>query len=260
MENETTAVKISLDGIPETTKESVLNPSAELIGQALSGVLHYVLDPFVRKNIVKDHELKIFAKEINEKTKVISQEDRDDSRIGLALKAMEDSKYQLNSQELREMFSNLIAASVNRRVNDNVEPSFSSILKDFSTSDAVLLKKLSIEPHIPAVSIQLEDTNTSLYFTKYKHILLFKSKVYFEAIPVSSLERLGLIEISIRSLSSIENKKRYSDFLQTPFYQSVIQELPNIVAENFNANKVNLVKEHVSLTPLGERLCSVILP
>ena len=260
IDNETTPVKISLDGIPEFTKESVLNPAADLIGQALSGVLHYVLDPFVRKNIVKDHELKIFAKEINEKTTVISQEDRDDSKIGLALKAMEDSKYQLNSQEIRDMFSNLIAASVNRKVNDNVEPSFSSILKDLSPKDAVLLKELSNEPHIPAVSIQLEDTNTNLYFTKYKHILLLKSNVYFESLPVSSLERLGLIEISVRSLSSTENKKRYSNFLQTPFYQSGLQELPNISGENFNANQVNLIKEHVSLTPLGERLCSVILP
>ena len=260
IDNEITPVKISLDGIPESTKESVLNPAAELIGQALSGALHYVLDPFVRKNIVKNHELKIFAKEIDEKTAVILKEDRDDSKIGLALKAMEDSKYQLNSQEIRDMFSSLIAASVNRNINDNVEPSFSSILKDLSPKDAVLLKELSGDPHIPAVSIQLEDTNTNLYFTKYKHILLLKSNVYFDALSVSSLERLGLIEISVRSLSSTENKKRYSNFLQTPFYQSVLQELPSISGENFNANQVNLVKEHVGLTPLGDRLCSVILP
>lgn len=37
--------------IPETTKESILNPATEVIGQALSGVVHYVQDPLVRKNL-----------------------------------------------------------------------------------------------------------------------------------------------------------------------------------------------------------------
>lgn len=260
LENENTPVKISLDGIPETTKEALLTPSATLIGKAVSGILHFVLDPLVRYNVVKDHDMELYTKEIIDKTEVIAQEDRDDSKIGLALKAVEDSKYQLESKELREMFSNLIASSVNRKTNNNVEPSFSSILKDLSVDDAVLLKKFSKEPHIPSVSLQLEDTSTERYFTKYKHILLFGSEVYFNDVSLYSLERMGLIEISVRSLSSVENKKRYNEFLQTSFYQSVTQEMPNIIAENFKANKVNLVKEHASLTPLGERLCSVILP
>jgi len=263
MENEVgqvTPVKISLDGIPESTKEEVLNPSAKLLGQAFSGALHFILDPFVKYNIVKNQEMELFKQEIENKTELIPFEDRDDSKIGLALKAMEDSKYQLNSEELREMFSNLIASSVDKKTNDLIEPSFSSILKDLSIEDAILLKKFSIERNIPSVSLQIEDTKTGIFFIKQKHILLFNSEIYSDEVSINSLERLGLIEIVETSLSSQENKERYSKFVESPFYQSIQQELPIITAENFNANHISIIKEHAKLTPLGIRFCTIVLP
>lgn len=259
MVNEDKNIKINIDGIPETTKEELLNPPAKLIGQAISGGLYYLLNPLLKHNIIKKHELELFSEEVQKKTSNVPEEKRDDSKLGLALKALEDSKYQLNSKELREMFASLIASSINKDINDSVEPSFSSILKDLSHEDALLLKKFFIEPHIPAVSIQFEDTNTNVYFTNYKHILLFKSASLRKEISISSLERLGLIEFSTRSLSSTENKRRYSNFESSTFYKILTKDLPVISNENFSANKVNLIKEHASLTPLGERFCAVVL-
>ena len=55
----------------------------------------------VRFNIVRDQHLEDFKAKIKLGTEKIPEENRDDSKIGLALKAFEDSKYHLNSEELR---------------------------------------------------------------------------------------------------------------------------------------------------------------
>lgn len=103
------------------------------MGQAFSGIVHAVFDPLLRFNIVRKKSLEDFQEKVQTGTHQIPEENRDDSKIGLALKAFEESKYQLDSEELKELFANLITSTVDNRINSKVQPSFSSVLKDMST-------------------------------------------------------------------------------------------------------------------------------
>ena len=84
------------ESLPESTREALLNPSARTIGQALNGLVLFFTSPLLKFGIVKKAELEKFKNDIQQQTTKIPEENRDRSKLGLVIKAIEDAKYQLN--------------------------------------------------------------------------------------------------------------------------------------------------------------------
>lgn len=256
--DEGTTINVSLDGIPESTKEELLNPPAKLLGQAISGIIHAVFDPLVRFNIVRNQQLKDFKDKVEASTNEIPEENRDDKKIGLTLKAFEESKYQLDSEELRQMFANLISSTVDNRKNNIVQPSFSSVLKELTPEDANLIKLFAEETTLPLVSIRAQDKNGTGMSIK-DNILIFNNTIVDNEFSLFSLERLGLIILDSGSeLKSIENQTRYQNFENHPMYSSAQKMLP-INTENFVLTKIILNKGKAKLTPFGKAFISCVI-
>ena len=256
--NQGKSIKLSLDGIPESTKEEALNPPAKLLGQAFSGIVHAVFDPLVKFNIVRDKELKDFEEKVQSGTHQIPEKNRDDSKIGLALKAFEESKYQLDSEELRQLFANLITSTVDNRKNSKVQPSFSSVLKDLSTEDAHLVKLFAKENPVPLVSIQVEDEN-GVGVGMQNNILVFNSEININELSLFSLERLGLLSLNpTNQLQSKNNQTKYQNFESDPMYLSIKNRLP-IISGEFTFSKSRLARGKAELTPFGEAFVSCVI-
>lgn len=249
---------ISLDIIPESTKEEALNPSANLIGQAVRGVLHLALDPLVKLNIVRNQSLKDFEEQIQNKNEAIPIENRDSSKFGLALKALEDSKYQLDSEQLREMFATLISSTLDNRTNSIVQPSFSTVLKDLSPEDAIILLKFVENKKMPLVKLRFEIEDGGTGVDVFDNILLFNDEIIYNPISISSLERLGILSIDSSKLQSKKNLEIYTAFESSSLYKSQEQRLP-IVNEEFTLSKMIVNECSIELTPFGEAFISVIV-
>lgn len=245
--------------VPETTKEEALNPSASLFGQALSGIAHKVLDPLIRYNIVKEQEMKDFTEKIQNKTSAIPTESRDSEKIGLALKAVEDASYQLNSEELREMFANLIGSTLDNRVNNDVHPSFSSILKDFSPNDANLFKVLFKEDSLPIVTVRVTETSSGVGLNLKENTILLEDRDITEPVSLNNLQRFGLIDIyQGNELSSQRYAKRYNAFEQSQYYKLQESELP-ITTSEFTFDSIQTRKGRVEITSLGKKFGKIVI-
>lgn len=246
----------SFDNIPELTKSEVLNPQAQLIGQG--GIVHSVFEPLQRLNIIQNQSLHDFQKKIEQGTAQIPLENRDNSKLGLALKTLEDSKYQLDSEILREMFATLISSTLDNCKNNKVKPSFSSVLKDLTTQDAHLVKLFSNEKDVPLVSVRVEDANGTGIDLE-KDILIFDSALSTDRLALYSLERLGIISLDpFAQLSSSLYQKKYIDFENNPLYLDIKNKLP-IIDEEFVCTSIHLVRGTASLTPFGEAFVSCII-
>ncbi|MCU5596781.1 DUF4393 domain-containing protein [Bacillus wiedmannii] len=258
LENNTIELNLIPD-LPESTKEEILNPSASLIGQAFRGIAHKVLDPLIRYNIVKDQEMIDFTNKVQNKTGAIPVENRDESTLGLTLKAVEDASYQLNSEKLREMFANLIAATVDNRQNGEILPSFSSILKDLSPDDAKLLSEIPHTGVLPIIAIRLNTSDHNSGITVAENIILFENRIINNPVSVSSLERLGLISLQERiSLHTEENKKLYNEFKNNELYKRFEQQLP-IDLSGDKLTNISTFEGKLQVTPFGEKFISVVL-
>lgn len=131
------------NALPSSTKEKLLNPTAKIIGDSLAGIIGFVLSPLQKLHILNEQKLKQYQNEIQNKTDKIPESHRDPSKLGLALKAIEESKYQINEDELRNLFANLVSSSVDGRKNSSITPRFASVLSQLGKDEATILKKLN---------------------------------------------------------------------------------------------------------------------
>ena len=73
----------------------------------------------------------------------------------VAVPALQQISYCFDSDELREMYANLLASSMNIDTKYNVHPSFVDIIKQLTPDEAKLLKKLSSDDNYPLIDVVL---------------------------------------------------------------------------------------------------------
>lgn len=135
------AIKAVNDFFPDSTKELILNPTAKIVGDTCAGLFYSVFRWPIRYGITKKRELDEFTKLVTSKTEQIPEEYRDNSKAGLALKALESARYSLDQNILREMFAELFKNTFDSRVNNDISPLFSTILGNMNHENAEFIDK-----------------------------------------------------------------------------------------------------------------------
>ena len=238
--------------VPQSTVGKLLDPIADPLGKGIGGVASFIMNPFMKLGIINKYNMENFEKKIMEKNSSIPPENRDTSKQGLALKAVEDSIYQLDSEDLQDMFSNLIAASLDNRKNADLHPSFSTILKDFSPKDAILFKEFYRLTAIPSVTIRFQSSEKKSGINILENILLIDGRTIIEPVALNNLNRFGLVEIvSGIYLSSTQNSLRYQQFEESPRDLNEKAKLP-VNSGEFSLDDIAVNKGKVEITSLGK--------
>lgn len=133
--------------------------------KAANGIFNKVFSRAIEYQIVREAELKKLASDTNKYFNLIPENDRDDSKLGLTLKDMEDSQYQVTDKELRDMFARLIAKTMDKRINSDIPPAFSDILKNLSSNEAIICKILykSKDKVLPLFDLKILSPSTILH-------------------------------------------------------------------------------------------------
>ncbi|OXC39814.1 DUF4393 domain-containing protein [Lactobacillus sp. UMNPBX1] len=131
------------DLIPESTRELLFNPAANEVGKGIGALLSMLFSPLLTLNVIEKQKLAKFADKIANKVNNIPEEDRDFDKPGLALKALEESRYQISNDLLQDMFSSLLASGVNNQKNEDITPRYATVLSQIGFKDAVFLQELN---------------------------------------------------------------------------------------------------------------------
>lgn len=139
-----------------------------------------------------------FKKSLAEKVDKIPAENRVESSESIVGPALQAAKYRIDTEELREMFSSLISASLDSQKFSSVHPAFVEIIKNLSPQDAEAVKHLSYlrDSHIvPIISI---DEKVMSIPNNCSHYCFLSDKYGFHEANtiISSLLRCGLIELN----------------------------------------------------------------
>ena len=134
--------------------------------------------------------------------------------------AIEASKYYIDSEELREMFANLIAASMNADKTDNVHPSFVEIIKQLNTDEAKILKYIKGK-HFPTLNVvaytsssQHSPTMENFSNVPYKADCDYPQNIHSY---LENLNRLGLIDL--HSQGTLTDVSVYEELEQHPIIE-----------------------------------------
>lgn len=187
-----------------------------------------------------------FIPDLTQKISSIPEENLQEPKMSIVGPSLEASKYYFEEEEIRKMFANLIASSMNSTYNGLVQHSFVEIIKQLSPHDAKLFSYFNKEE----AYISLIILNSEGYTT-------IKDKLYFKPnfpnyqlneISIDNLIRLGLISVAENTyLTDDICYKHYSEI--APVYNS----LPS-----FNNSKFCL-KKCFTITSFGEAFKNVCI-
>ena len=157
------------------------------------------LDAWNQKSIFKNQQdVEKYKNECIEKISKIPEDKIQDPKLSIIGPALEASKFYIEEEEIRNMFANLIAASMNSDFNNSIHHSFIEIIKQLSPHDAILFnsfpekfKLRSIDKSSTTIQSSPNDNHIRSYyqFTKGDFNDPIKNSISFY-----NLKRLGLID------------------------------------------------------------------
>ncbi|QPE15937.1 DUF4393 domain-containing protein [Providencia rettgeri] len=204
---------------------------------------------------------KILLKKLNK----VPDEDVVTPKVSVVAEAVDNLKYLDDSDrdlELKNMYANLIANAMNKKMNTRIHASFSSIIKQLEPLDVNLLEYLKLKNKgIPYLSIFRNDDRypgAGEVLCKY----LINSDVMKEPknieLSINNLERLKLIDISDREWFG---KESYEALKDNPLYGELTKDFNTIekIADKYYAflEHGRVTKGYINLSALGREFIAV---
>lgn len=190
-----------------------------------------------------------YAEKIVEKVVNIPPEKLQEPKLSILGPALEASKFYIEEEEIREMFANLIAASMNSDYNNYIQHSFVEIIKQLTPHDAKLFKSF-ISSTYPCCNIRLiEKEKTSGYYL-FRNFFIADSFPNHEenAISLVNLQKQGLILFEEDYILSEENL--YKPFTDSDYFkeQTHLYE----ITPGYENYELTIKKGAFHITKLGE--------
>lgn len=168
----------------------------------------------------------------------------------IAIPAIEAMRYTLNKEELREMFTNLLGASMNADSID-AHPAFVEIIKQLSSDESKIIKYLYQDNKQPMIKLRIKvnanggEGDLIPYFSDIGYIADCQ---YPEKFPeyLDNLRRLGLVEV------------HYDRYLTEETYYEKLKCHPQFPQIEKNENIIEK-KSMYELSEWGLSFCKVCL-
>lgn len=175
----------------------------------------------------------------------------------VAIPALQQIAYCFDSDELRDMYANLLANSMNKVVKNGVHPGFVEIIKQLSPDEAKILRYLYDNSFVPTVALKVHKENGETVvafklFTNIGELCDCEDLAGYEKY-IDNLIRLGLINASREQC--LADKSRYDSIKNHSYILSRKAYIENMD----NVSKVDFVEGYIELTVFGKAFCSICL-
>lgn len=157
----------------------------------------------------------------------------------IAIPALQAISYCMDDDELRDMYAELLAHSMDRNTVNDVHPTFVEIIKQMSPFDAIVFREITKTLVQPCISIKYMNKATKASYP-VQDIVAFDNTEKFPLVPsqisLENLERLRLIEIN--RTSKCNDDKKYSILIQS--VGEISSQFIKDNAQNFNMNEYEI--------------------
>ena len=199
------------------TYDDIAHPTAHATGQIISFIPRTIkvwLGKWEKWILNGEYAIKETELLLAEKLKRIPEEKIVEPEPYVAIPAIQQLSYSLDSEELRELYANLLSSSMNADRKGDVHPAFVDIIKQITPDEAKLLKVLPLGlSNIPLIDLQIklgQQRGSIIVFSNFTNI---GDSVCQEPQNISAyienLDRLKLISIQ-------EDTHLVNDSLYTP--------------------------------------------
>lgn len=226
------AVKGIVEAVP--IYQDTLQPASKEVGTALQTVakaIHMALAPLSAMVWGYEKISDYLEKSLTEKLKGVPPERIVTPNPAIAGPALESLRYTAQEQELRQLYANLLASSMDSKTADVSHPAFVEVIRQMTPDEARLAKFLLPKSWYPAVRSVNGNRKEGLFGVSAGHRkLVLDAGVRWDWIRsgLDNLVRLGLIRVEPENIPmhivvTKPERKFYVDILQERSYESYKQ-------------------------------------
>lgn len=177
----------------------------------------------------------------------------------IAVPALQQISYCYDSEELRNMYANLLATSMQDDKKWEIHPSFVDIIKQLSPDEAKIIKKLSEIGRDAIVSICANNEKGESIVT-YKDYSLIGYRAQCDNpkntnVYIDNLCRLGLI-INGTGIRWLTDEELYNEIYKQDCVSVIINNIKN---RNNEYNIPGYEKGYIELTSFGKSFCRICI-
>lgn len=242
------AVPIYEDAIQPVAKQ--LGKSLETVGKLVNVALAPISILIWGYDKIED----FIQEKVPQKLVNVAEEDIITPNPHIAAPLIEALRYTGNNEELREMFANLLANSMNKNTASKAHPAYVDIIKNMTSDEAKTIKYFSERQSIASIEITTYIIKNQFRSIARNIVNIDNSEEYDDYNLISSyidnLCRLGLLEVP--SDRHFIDSERYK----------LIEEDPNILKvksklESDGKTKVEFKRKIIQLTDFGNQFIEI---
>ena len=243
----------------EDVGRPVAKPTGELVG-LVPRAIKAALAPVEKWVLQREYNVAETKKLLEEKLQGTPPELIQAPEAHIAVPALQYISYCMDNEELRDMYANLLANSMNEVVKNGVHPSFVEIIKQLSPDEAKFWKYVKNHPRIPTISLRYENTDHGKggitivkEFTNVPKLAKCE-QIYSGEQYIDNLVRLGLLDRDLDK--SFIDKSMYAPLKNDPEFAQLNDDA---LAKHKGYDKCTVQEHIVRLTAFGQKFCNICL-
>lgn len=256
-------------GVLEKAYDDLAHPTAKSIGNTLSLIPRTVgvwLGKWEKWVINGEESIRLTTQAVAEGASKIPPEKLTEPEPYVVVPAIQQLSYCYDSEELRQLYANLLVSSMNSDTKWKVHPSFSAIIQQLTPDEVKLLSYLDSES-----SKSIAIVNIDVMITGSRNGVLtplkWFSHIYGQIMDVpdnylvyiDNLMRLNLCDVPGTFLL---DDKRYSEIFQSKAYvsspySSIVRQGSIKVSNEDSQLKGTVKKLSLDLTNFGKEFCEI---
>lgn len=199
----------ALETLPELYDDAI-KPSAQEWGKTTALIpktINAALVPLRQWIAQKEYNLAETEKLIAEKLANINPEKIVTPESYVAVPAIQAISYSMNSEELRNLYANLISKAMNTDTKNSVHPAFVDVIKQLSPIDASVFNTIHNNELKPLIDLDVEyPHNIGGTVNAFRNLSWITTYAFKQvSVSIDNLSRLKLVSISDRSYVNDDN-------------------------------------------------------
>lgn len=240
----------------------LVHPAAQSTGELVALVPRAVkvaLQPLEKWILQGEYNLAQTQKLLDEKLKNVDPKNICSPEAHIAVPTLQYISYCMDNEELRDMYANLLANSMNKVVKNGVHPAFVEIIRQLCPDEAKILKLMKAREYTPVISVRVEDTdNNGIDLLRNFSDLVIRAKCenvaafsqYFD-----NLIRLGIVGKGEKG-TQITDESEYQKLINNPFISEVKRLISNTAEKKYTPR---IEKSYLYITNFGRAFCDICI-
>ena len=246
----------AIETVPEVYEDG-LKPVAQESGKTIALIpraINAALVPLRQWIAVKEYNIAETEKLLSKKLEHVGEDKIVTPEPYVAIPALQAISYSMNSEELRNLYANLLAKSMISDSKDSVHPSFVEIIKQMSPNDAKVFQIIMKTESRPLITLSKQLKSGGSIPIQYHCSWVTELSLKQFSTSIDSLIRLGLIEIPFGDYYSNDNI--YHIVKQNPLFKTLENAISAVLA---NGERIKYDNEYIKITDLSSLFYNVCI-